>query len=284
MSHTLTRRPAAALPLALLLALAAMPAAAEEFRGFYFGVHGGSSTQSDDSGERLDFDTDLDGEYGDVVNILPGNSLFANGFCGGAANAPHRAAGCANDFDDKAGDTGVRLGYDWQTMDLVYGVVAEYASGGVTDNVTGFATTLDTYTMNRELGSIASLRGRVGFTFGDGTTVVYGTMGWAWSSLENTFTTTNTANTFVASGDSDADGMQIGVGVETFVWKNFTVGLEYISTSLEDDGFTVRAQGPASPLNPFLIENPDGTDIRRSNKDIDLSSTRLTLNTRFPGW
>lgn len=273
-----------ALPMAILLALAATPAAAEEFRGFYFGLHGGESTQSNDGGEGLRFDTDLDGDFDDPVNTPTNPNLFSGGFCGGAPNGPYRAAGCRNNIDDHAGDTGARLGYDWQTLDLVYGLVAEYASGGATDNTSGFTSTLDTYTMNRELGSVGSLRGRVGFTFGDGTTVVYGTAGWAWASVENTFTTTNTVNTFVGSGDSDADGLQVGVGIETYVWKNFTVGLEYIATDLEDDGFTVRAQGPAPAGNPFLVDNPLGTDITRSSKDIELSSTRMTFNARFPGW
>lgn len=272
------------LPMAILLALAATPAAAEEFRGFYFGLHAGEYTQTNNDSEYLRFDTNLDGEFGDVVNTPTNPNLFSGGFCGGAPNGGYRAAGCRNNIDDHAADWGARFGYDWQTLDLVYGVVAEYTSGGIEDSASGFTSTLDTYTMHRELGSIGSLRGRVGFTFGDGTTVIYGTGGWAWASVENDFTTTNNVNTFVGSGDSDADGMQLGVGVETYIWKNFTIGVEYISTSLEDDGFTVRAQGPAPAGNPFLVDNPSGTDITRSDKDIDLSSTRMTFNARFPGW
>ena len=53
---------------ALLLAVAAAPAGAEEFRGFYFGLHAGNSTQSDDSLEYIEADTDGDGDFDDVVN------------------------------------------------------------------------------------------------------------------------------------------------------------------------------------------------------------------------
>lgn len=269
---------------ALLLALAAAPAGAEEFRGFYFGVHAGNSTQTDDSLEYIESDTDGDGQFDDVVNSPTVASHFV-AFCGGGPNSGYVQAGCRNNFDDDAGDTGLRLGYDWQTLDLVYGVVAEWASGGVTDNVTGFASTLDTYTFNRELGSVASLRGRVGFTFGDGTTVVYGTLGYAWATVEHTFATSNTVNNFVplTSPESDATGIQMGVGVETYVWKNVTMGLEYMATDLSDDGFVVRAQG-GPPGNPFIVDNPEGTEMRRTNDDIELSSVRMTLNTRFPGW
>jgi len=274
------------LPVAVLLALSAAPAAAEEFRGFYFGVHGGNSTQSDDKFEFLEFDTDQDGDFDDAVNTPTTANLFSQGYCGGGPNAPYRAAGCRNNFDDDAGDTGVRLGYDWQTLDLVYGVLAEYASGGVTDNVTGFTADPHTYTFNRELGSISSLRARVGFTFGDGTTVIYGTAGYAWAKVEHEFTSSNTVNTFVPQGpnETDAKGVVIGFGVETFVWKNFTMGLEYLSTDLSDDGFVVRAQGPAPADNPFLLDDPEGTDIQRTNNDIEMSSVRMTFNARFPGW
>ena len=273
-----------ALPVAALLALAAQPAAAEAFRGFYFGVHGGSSTQTDDTREFLRFDTDGDGQFADLPKSPTNPSLF-RAFCGGGPNGGYVQAGCRNDFDDKAGDTGFRLGYDWQSLDLVYGIVAEHSSGGVTDNVTGFTTTLDTYTFNRELGAITSLRGRLGFTFGDGTNLLYGTAGYAWSSVDHVFTPTNALNTFSpTSAEVDAKGVVLGVGFETFVWKNFTVGLEYLSHRFSDDGFTVRASGPGPAVDACPGEDPDGTDIRRSSRDIDVGSTRLTFNARFPGW
>ena len=273
-----------ALPVAALLVFSASPVAAESFRGFYFGVHGGSSTQSDDEREFLRFDTNADGQFNDLVNGPNEPSLF-RAFCGGGPNGGYVQAGCRNNFDDKAGDTGVRVGYDWQSLDLVYGIVAEHASGGVTDNTTGFASTLDTYTFNRELGAITSLRGRVGFTFGDGTNLLYGTLGYAWSSVDHTFTTTNTLNTFSpTTAEADAKGMVLGVGFETYVMKNFTVGLEYLSHHLNEEGFTVRAAGPGPVDDPFTTDDPDGTEFRRSSRDVDVSSTRLVFNARFPGW
>lgn len=275
-----------ALPAAVLLALAAAPAAAEEFRGFYFGVHAGNMSADNDEFERLEFDTDQDGDFDDVVNTPTTSNIFTQGFCGGAPNGPYIQAGCRNDMDDDAGDTGVRFGYDWQDLDLVYGVVAEWSSGGTTDNVSGFTNALETYTFNRELGNMTSLRGRVGFTFGDGTTVIYGTLGYAWASVEHEFTTTNTVNTFVPEGsnETDAAGPVMGFGVETYVWKNFTVGFEYLSFDLSDDGYAVRATGPAPADNPFLIDSPDGTTMQRTNNDIEGSTMRMTFNTRFPGW
>ena len=273
-----------ALPVAALLVFSASPVAAESFRGFYFGVHGGSSTQTDNAREFLRFDTNLDGDFIDPVNG-PGEPSLFRAFCGGGPNGGYVQAGCRNDFDDKAGDTGFRLGYDWQSLDLVYGIVAEHASGGVTDNTTGFASTLDTYTFNRELGAITSLRGRVGFTFGDGTNLLYGTLGYAWSSVDHTFTTTNTLNTFSpTTAEADAKGMVLGVGFETYVMKNFTVGLEYLSHHLNEEGFTVRAAGPGPVDDPFTTDDPDGTEFRRSSRDVDVSSTRLVFNARFPGW
>jgi outer membrane immunogenic protein len=274
-----------ALPAAILLALASLPAAAEEFRGFYIGVHGGNSTQTDNPAEFLRTDTDLDGEFDDAVNTPTNPSLF-RAFCGGGPNSGRPEAGCRNNFDDEAGDTGYRLGYDWQTMDLVYGVVAEHASGGVTDNTTGFTSDLQTYTFNRKLESISSLRARVGFTFGDGTNLLYGMLGYGWASATHEFTTSNTVNTFTpTTGETDVRGMQFGLGFETYIWKNFTLGLEYLSMNMnQTEDFVVRVAGPAPADDPFLIDNPEGTDMKRSSREIDVSSVRMTFNARFPGW
>jgi outer membrane immunogenic protein len=271
---------------ALVLATVAAPAAAEEFRGFYFGVHAGNMSAENDQLERLEFDTDQDGDYDDVVNTPTTSNVFSQGFCGGGPNGPYIQAGCRNNMDDDAGDTGARIGYDWQELDLVYGVLLETSSGGTTDNVSGFTNALESYTFYREVNRISSLRARVGFTFGDGTTVIYGTAGYAMAKVEHDFATTNTVNTFVPvdSNETDARGPVIGFGIETFVWKNFTVGFEYLSFDLSDDGYAVRATGPAPADNPFLIDSPDGTSMRRTNNDIEASSMRMTFNARFPGW
>ena len=63
---------------------------------------------------------------------------------------------------------------------------------------------------------------------------------------------------------------------------NFSVGLEYLYTTLDDDEARVEVgPGSAGATNPFLIVNPLGTDFARSDDEIELNSLRLTANWRF---
>ena len=72
------------------------------------------------------------------------------------------------------------------------------------------------------------------------------------------------------------------MGYEHKFWDDFTLGLEYLYTSLDDDEFRVHvAPGTAGPTNPFLIVNPGGTDFARSDDEIELNSFRLTGTWRF---
>lgn len=272
-------------PLALLTTLSLVAAGAahaqSNWNGAYFGGHAGPSSQADDRNESILFDTNLDGVFGDTVRTAAGANAFSPGFCGGAANGPTPASGCRNNSDDDNDEFGLRLGYDWQNGALVYGVLGEVSRGGLTDSVAAYSTTPAFYTLRRELETSYALRGRVGFSFGDDRNLLYATAGYAWASVRNEFSTSNGVNTFVANGDSDASGAQYGLGYERRIGESFAVGIEYLRTDFEDEDYRVRAQGPAPATNPFLLVNPDGTDFRRSNGDIEVDSVRLTLSYRF---
>ena len=72
------------------LSLFAAPAFAQEidedWTGPYIGGSIGLAAQNNDRGEGVEFDTNLDGTYGDTVNTSLGANAFSPGFCGGAAN------------------------------------------------------------------------------------------------------------------------------------------------------------------------------------------------------
>ena len=73
----------------------------------------------------------------------------------------------------------------------------------------------------------------------------------------------------------------MGRRVERKITPEVTLGIEYLYTQLEDDGFVVRAAGPAAATNPFLITNTNGTDFRRSEEDFEVHSVRVTASYRF---
>lgn len=270
-----------------LLALGASPAFAQSaaydstWTGGYVGGFAGGVMDPDDS-DRILFDTNLDGSFDDSVLTGAGADAFSPGFCDGTARGSTPADGC-NDNSGGA-EWGLRVGYDWQIGDLVVGVLGEYGSNDVRDAVTGFSTTPASYTMLRKVDDIVAIRARAGMAFGGGgraDNLVYVSAGYAQASIENTFLTTNGANTFTNNGDSDADGAQLGIGYERQIGEAFAVGIEYLRTNLKDDEARVRAQGPVPATNPFVLVNADGTDFRRSDEDFDLDSVRLTATYRF---
>ena len=264
---------------AALLATAALPAAADDWTGGYVGAFIGTQSDPDD-GDSVLFDTNLDGNFGDTVNTAAPANAFSPGFCDGVAQDRTPAAGCA---DNSGGaDFGFRAGYDWDMDGFVWGVLGEYSMNDHRDAVSAFSTTPARYTLLRKVDDVLALRLRGGFALADGDGLLYATGGYAQANVENFFATSNGVNAFTNSGDSDADGWQAGLGYEHMFGDNFTVGIEYLYTSLDDDEFRVRAApGTAGPTNPFLIVNPAGTDFARSDDEIELSSLRLTANFRF---
>jgi opacity protein-like surface antigen len=266
---------------AALLAAAALPAAADDWTGGYVGAFIGTQSDPDDNDDRVLFDTNLDGSFGDTVNTAAAVNAFSPGFCDGVAQDRTPAAGCAD--NSGGGDYGLRAGYDWDMDGFVWGVVGEWSLNDSRDGVSAFSTTPARYALLRKVDDVLALRLRAGFALGDGEDgLLYATAGYAQANVENFFFTSNAANAFTTSGDSDAAGWQAGVGYEHKFWDDFTLGLEYLYTSLDDDEFRVHvAPGTAAATNPFLIVNPAGTDFARSDDEIELSSLRLTGTWRF---
>lgn len=273
-----------ALPRLLVLAAALVPftasaQSADDWTGGYVGAYAGVLADPDDGNDRLVFDTNLDGQYGDTVQTATGADAFSPGSCDGLAQGPTPAGGCAENTG--GADWGVRAGYDWQSGAWVYGVVGEFGMNDARDAVSSFSTTPARYAMLRKVDHLGAVRARVGLTFGDGANLGYLTGGYAWAQIDNSFATSNGVNSFSDSGDGSAQGAQFGIGYERRIGANWTVGAEYLATRLDDDDYRVRAAGPAPATNPFIRANPDGTDFRRSDTDFDLDSVRVTVGYRF---
>lgn len=270
--------------LTLLLAGVASPALAQsvpDWSGPYVGVYGGVLENNEDSGEGLVFDRDFDGQFDDTV-VLNGAtaSAFSPGSCSGAALSRTQADGC--DLDPTGVEGSVRLGYDMQFGAFVVGAVGELSAADVEDSVTSFSTTPAAYVFTRELESMAALRLRAGFATGPA--LLYVTGGGAMAKVQNSFRTTNTANSFTETvNDDEADGYQLGAGVEWALAPNFTLTGEYLFTNLQPGDYVVRAgPGTAGPTNPFILPpNTAGTDIARGNDGMELHAIKLGMNVRF---
>lgn len=262
------------------LALAAGSASAQDWTGFYAGGFAGWQMLNEEDDETILFDTNLDNNYGDTVRTGAGADAFSPGFCGGSPNDNNAGAGCEDD-EQGSGEIGARVGYDWQTGPVVVGVVGEFSKLSTEDHVTGFSTTPASYTFEREIQHLIAVRMRLGLSYGR--FLPYVTGGYASGEIEDTYSTSNVANSFTPTKkNQDAEGYQIGAGVETMVTDTFSVGVEYLFTSLDTDPLIVRTgPGTAPATNPFLLVNTAGTNQRRSNDDTQLHGFRLTGTFRF---
>lgn len=267
-------------PAALIAGALGAPAAAQtggEWSGVYAGGRIGYAFQPQDDNETILFDTDLNGTFDNQVTTAAGANAFSPGFCGGSALGTGPGGGCEDDEDGI--DFAVHAGVDGQFGSFVLGGVVDYGRADIRDSVSAFSTTPASYTMTRRLRDNASLRARAGVAMGR--TLVYGTGGLAWGKIRNRFETSNTVNTFTNSGNDEAWGYRVGGGVEQKMGTGFSVGLQYLYTSLKDDEFRVRAAGPAPATNPFIRTNAQGTDFARSGERFTNHSVALTASLRF---
>lgn len=265
-----------------LLGSTAAPAMAQDagWTGGYVGGRIGYAFQPNHNNETILFDRNLDGNFGDTITTAAGANAFSPGFCGGAATSTGPATGCDGDKDGL--DIGVHAGFDYQfDGGFVLGIVADYGNQKGRDSVSAFSTTPAFYTMTRRLRDNYSIRARAGF--GTETMLFYGTGGLAWGKVKNSFTTSNTANSFTTTGNDTAEGYRLGAGVEYRLGTNVTVGVQYLYTSLDDDEYRVRAgnSGTTPATNPFLLGNAAGTDFARSEDKLTSNSLAATINFRF---
>lgn len=261
-----------------LLFAGAAQAQSSDWTGFYVGAQAGYTHASSGKHETLRFDNNLDGTFNNQVNTSAGANAFSPGFCGGYAVGATPAAGCTKDGRDEF-EFGARAGYDYQIGNFVIGAVGEVTRMQLRDSVSGFSTTPAAYTLTRKLRGVAAIRLRGGYALGDN--LIYATGGYVVGDYKRSFGTTNTANTFGLRGGDNPDGYQLGGGLERKIAPHVSVGLEYIYTRLSDNGYTVRAQGPAAATNPFILVNGSGTDFRRSNDNVNIHSVRVTASYRF---
>ncbi len=250
----------------------------EQWEGAYIGGSFGLGAQSNDRSENVVFDTNLDGSFDNNVNTVLGANAFSPGFCGGAATGNSAAGGCRGDKDGY--DYNIRAGYDMQSGNIVYGFLLEGGKSESRDSVTAFSTTPAAYTFTRKLDYSVQARARVGYAARGA--LFYATGGAAYAKINNSFSTTNGANSFTDNGNSKSWGYSYGGGTEVKVARNFSIGLEYLYTNFVDDDYVVSVgRGTAAATNPFLLVNPQGTDMRRGDSDFDTHSIRLTAAFRF---
>lgn len=269
--------------LPLIATAAAAQVTPATYQGVYIGGSLGLDVIEDDASETIVFDTDLDGEFGDTVFTSAPADAFSPGFCSGEARDTGPEAGCDGDGDGLG--YALRIGIDGRPGggSFVAGLLLEGAMSNAKDYTTAFSTTPASYTTIRSLDYAISARGRLGWSPGSGRGLLYATGGISYAKIDHDFVTTNTANSFeVVDGDDMVFGFQGGAGAEVLITPNFGIGLEYLFSKYDDDeSYVAVGPGTAGPTNPFLLDDPEGTNLRQTNDDFDLHSFRVTGSYRF---
>ncbi len=250
------------------------------FSGLYVGASGGYDIQPNDTNARLQFDRNGSRAFADTVTTAAGADAFSPGFCNGRALGPTRdpASGCESDRD--RGSFYGRVGYNRQYGHVVLGVMGEFGKTEIKDYTSGFSTTPASYTFERAVNWEGTAQARAGLAFGDA--MFYATGGVGYADIRHRFATTNTANAFAGNGNSKKAGYVVGGGVEKFITKRVTLGVEYSYHNYKDGNYNVLVtQGSAPATNPFVLAPYSSTTIRRSDNNFNWSSLRATVGFHF---
>lgn len=267
---------------AMALAVAApahAQSASSTWTGPYVGGQFGIGLLDGDNA-RVTFDTNRDGSFGDTVRTTSGADAFSPGFCSGSAFGPRPGSGCDSVEDGIEG--GVHAGFDFDMGGIVLGVVGEYDRHDIEDSVTAFSTTPASYTFTRKLKDSYGIRARAGVPISPDA-LLYATGGVVNGRFRHSFESSNTANAFeVTDRGSRNWGYRFGGGAEYRVARNFSVGALYLLTSIKDDDSSVSVtRGTAGATNPFILANPAGTEMMRTDDRFRTHSFKLTGSLRF---
>jgi outer membrane immunogenic protein len=181
------------------------------------------------------------------------------------------APGFDDDFDSSI-IGGAHLGYDHQMGDLVVGALLDFNITNIEDKQIGRSVTPATYTIQRELDFLATLRARVGYLATD-SVMLYATGGLAYGEVDFRYSQPGSGAVTTTSGGQDSDfGYTVGAGVETKLTENISLGVEYLYTNLGGNDFRANLVG-----GPFGA----GTTGAGSDGDFDFHTVQAKLSYRF---
>lgn len=180
---------------------------------------------------------------------------------------------------------GGQLGYNWQLGNWVVGVEGDFdgasingASQAVFPSILGGAGTTHTdgFMARENVGWLASIRGRLGTTWGPG--LVYVTGGAAWENVTTTamISANTAAGVFGQSGTGSFSttelGFVVGTGYEWMIDPKWTVRAEYL--------FYDFGGGDSNAINIANCAVP-GCGVNATAGHNDISVVRLGVNYMF---
>jgi outer membrane immunogenic protein len=164
---------------------------------------------------------------------------------------------------------GIQAGYDWQSEDFVYGVVADWTWTGLKRTVTNPTGAISIPFLQAKVDWLATFRGRMGMASASGKTLVYLTGGLALGELKSnageTFQCPNEC--FNAALSKIQVGWVVGAGIEHKLNQNWSVFGEFLYYDF------VKASAQAT--------TPDGTNAFVYDFTHEIFQGKLGVNYRF---
>jgi len=183
---------------------------------------------------------------------------------------------------------GGQIGYNYQfNSNWVVGVEGDFDGTGMSKSGSAVYPSLlagafgrnDAFSAEAKIRWLATVRGRLGYTWGPG--MVYITGGGAWEELEGNFLVssnlaTGTFGTSVAgSATSTKSGWTIGGGFQWMLTPSWIARAEYLYYSFNNNNNTLALTFPA----PTQCATPCGVAVTSSNNNINV--LRLGLDYKF---
>jgi outer membrane immunogenic protein len=180
---------------------------------------------------------------------------------------------------------GGQLGYNWQlSPNWVLGFEGDFDGAGITGTsavvtASGLnAGATDGFLATDRVNWLATVRGRIGYTWGPG--LLYFTGGGAWeNSTHNVLVSTNTlagivSNSAAASFDTTRSGFVLGGGFEWLIAQNWTARVEYLFYDLSNNSNGVTFTFPT-------CARAGGCGAIATAGERDLSVIRVGANYKF---
>ena len=167
--------------------------------------------------------------------------------------------------DSTDGVFNVQGGYNWQTGNFVYGVVASLGASNFDE---GFDTSVieDLAFIDCDastgIDAMASLRGRAGLAVGN--SLFYGTAGVALLDVEQNLACADGGDSLsIIDYDEREDALVVGFGLESMISDNLSLTAEYLTYRIDPD-----TEG-------------EGFDLGDINTDIGADTITIGLNYHF---
>lgn len=239
---------AADMPLPAVSDQVLVPAAADDWSGFYAGVNVGYGWGDVDSSDVSATEADPLGSLFLPFGTFPGADDSAS-------------------FDGVIG--GGQIGYNLQSGSFVLGIEADVQAGDLeAESTVSVGAPAPTFDNTAEVNLFSTVRGRVGVAFDN--FMVFATGGLAVAHVEvgTTVSSGFAPLTPPVSGEDEAFmlGYAVGGGVEYAFSENWSVKAEYIYADLGEEDFTIDVTDTLT------------TD---STADIEMHIARVGVNYRF---